>query len=359
MLKHGDMHNKKGFFTRIQLSITDKYLYPGSLRPMYLAGGFVGLLTLFIFGYHFIVENGESISRGALSSSHALYGTDCDSCHEPFRGVNEVRCIECHEKIGSEAGAFTYTAHYLYRSGDFDRRVPVEHERACFFCHGEHRGRLTDLTSIDDIQCLLCHDNYSFRGGHPEFSFAQQVHTDSSNFHFTHTIHINEIRRQEQLSEIERTCFYCHYPDAVGKTFQPLSFDSSCSACHLYMEGIVHRSDPLAAACQLCHIVDNDQIVPVQQTNHVLLRAEFDHSVHFIQVPCLDCHNVIPIREYAAAGSTTDPNRDHADILNLPSIQICRTCHTNTDAPGTCTTCHLFHPDRPEYTYLEQHIDSE
>ena len=105
--------------------------------------------------------------------------------------------------------------------------------------------------------------------------------------------------------------------------------------------------DSLTAACRGCHVVEQATIKRVQKDQRSLHLAEFDHGAHTIHTRCLDCHNAIPIREYAAERQDAPPDLDNADIVNLPTIAACRTCHTDSKAADDCTACHEFLPGRP------------
>ena len=105
--------------------------------------------------------------------------------------------------------------------------------------------------------------------------------------------------------------------------------------------------DSLTAGCRGCHLVEQATIKRVQKDQGLLHRAEFDHGAHTIHMRCLDCHNVIPVREYTAEMQDAPASLDNAEIVNLPDITVCRTCHTESKAADNCTACHAFHPGRP------------
>jgi hypothetical protein len=105
--------------------------------------------------------------------------------------------------------------------------------------------------------------------------------------------------------------------------------------------------DQLTAACQECHVVDRATIQRVQKDQRSLLRAEFDHGAHVIHASCLDCHDRIPVREYVEKQEEAPPELDRADIVNLPTLENCRSCHESGAAGAQCITCHQFHPESP------------
>ncbi|MFQ5568280.1 MAG: hypothetical protein ACE5G0_01310 [Rhodothermales bacterium] len=225
--------SKKGFFSDVRLPVAKRYVYPRSRTVMFLAGGLGAVLIAVVFVFNVTMQRGALISNGPLSSDHAIFGTDCSNCHTPFGAVTDDKCAVCHEKYGDEIGVHTLASHYLYRSGDFTRLVPAPGEPACSGCHMEHGGREVSLTSIPDARCLSCHPFGSFTEHHPEFEFAAEEQADEAHLSFPHAFHVKEVKDQEALADVEKTCLYCHHPEPDGRTFQPLNFDRDCDACHL------------------------------------------------------------------------------------------------------------------------------
>ena len=222
----------KGFFSRMKLPVAKEYVYPSSRNMMFVVGGVGALLVLGLFAFNAVVQQGELVSNGPLSSNHAAFGGDCQTCHTPFSDVSSDKCAVCHEKYGDELGVHTFASHYLYRSGDFTRLVPAAHEPACFGCHTEHVGRDNPITAVADAMCQQCHEVESF-DAHPEFDAVVDSVGEDGGLKFPHTHHVNEVRDREDLADIEQTCLYCHNATEGGTGFQPISFDQHCDTCHL------------------------------------------------------------------------------------------------------------------------------
>ena len=108
----------------------------------------------------------------------------------------------------------------------------------------------------------------------------------------------------------------------------------------------------LTAACQECHIVENATIKRVRAQQSTLIRAEFSHRAHVTHARCLDCHTAIPIREMVDSDQDPAESADHAGIQNLPSIESCQSCHDESAASNSCTSCHVFHPDKSQWSNL-------
>ncbi len=223
----------KGSYGRWQLPVARRYLVPGSRgRRMVLAAALFALILAAVAA-DFRLRRGKALSKGALSSHHALQEQDCASCHVEFDAVSDDRCSSCHEKFGDQLGVYTFAAHYLYRSTDFQRVVASEHELPCSSCHLEHAGREAQITRVPDSRCLDCHEYGAFGDDHPEFAFAREEAAEAGGLHFPHIEHIREVMAQQNLHDVERSCLYCHRPEADGRSFQPIEFDLHCDSCHL------------------------------------------------------------------------------------------------------------------------------
>lgn len=110
--------------------------------------------------------------------------------------------------------------------------------------------------------------------------------------------------------------------------------------------------DALTGKCQDCHVVERATIRRVQTDQRSLVRSEFDHKAHVIHAKCLDCHNTIPMRDWLGQEDDPPENVDRAAIVNIPTIQTCRSCHTSRGPSTSCTSCHLMHPDKSHWSKL-------
>ncbi len=233
----------KGIFGKVRLPISQGYLYPGKhpadKRDRLLAYGLLAAVVLVVlFSLVAWLRGPSLVTRGPLSSAHATLSQDCAACHSGFDAVADQNCASCHEKVGDDLGTFSFASHYLYRSDDFQRLVPHEHEMPCASCHTEHGGRDAQLTQVRDAQCIVCHDagrfaNNAGGGGHPQFDFAVENRPDDTNLSFPHIRHVREVMKEQQLVDVEVSCLYCHNPQPDGRNFQSIDFDRHCDACHL------------------------------------------------------------------------------------------------------------------------------
>jgi hypothetical protein len=93
----------------------------------------------------------------------------------------------------------------------------------------------------------------------------------------------------------------------------------------------------LTAACVKCHELDRLRLSPVAAAQPRLSAARFTHEPHVARVECTSCH-------------TTTERSTLASDVNLPEIATCQSCHGQRTAPGTCVTCHIYHPPRAGLT---------
>lgn len=227
------IRERKGTFSDVRLPVARKYLHPISRHPLLLAGALLIAAVAAFVAFDFFGRDARFLSNGPLSSAHATLEDDCAACHDAFDAVKSEKCSVCHEKYGDRLGVYTWPAHYIYRSNDFQRHADAEHETDCAACHLEHRGRESSITLVADRRCRACHDFASFNDGHPQFDFAAEGLADDATLAFTHVRHVWEVRNKLGLADVERVCLYCHNAESDGKGFEPISFDEHCDTCHL------------------------------------------------------------------------------------------------------------------------------
>ncbi len=221
----------KGSYGDARLPVSQKYLIPIRRGWMLWIGLAAGLAAALLAVLDFSVHDAGFLSNGPLSSSHASLESDCAACHTAFSATPDQNCADCHEAYGDELGAYSFATHYLYRTGDFQRVIPSEHELPCAACHPEHNGRQGAITETPDDRCLTCHDISSFNRAHP--TFAAVAEPDDASLSFAHTHHVREVMKRESWEDLEKACLFCHNPEQDGKTFQAIDFDRHCDACHL------------------------------------------------------------------------------------------------------------------------------
>ncbi|MEM7051187.1 MAG: cytochrome c3 family protein [Acidobacteriota bacterium] len=233
---------RKGTFGEAGLPVARSYVVrPATRRRMLWVGAAGGLLIAALGAVSFLRPDGGLVSKGPLSSHHATLESSCSSCHGGFAPVANDACSACHEKPDDDLGLYTFAAHYVYRSDDFQRVVPSPDEETCIACHGEHGGRDAAIVRATDARCQSCHEFSPFHRRHPEFAFARGSDGETADggarvdraLAFPHIRHVNELLGGDGFETAEATCFACHEPQADGRSFRPLDFDRHCDACHL------------------------------------------------------------------------------------------------------------------------------
>jgi pSer/pThr/pTyr-binding forkhead associated (FHA) protein len=319
--------------------------------------------------------NGESIAR------------NCRACHNPWRGVSDTSCTECHGKL----------PHAANQTG-----AP-----ACADCHSEHRG-VARLAAAADATCVSCHGNIldhvtnpaatrprdvlsivSFGNKHPEFT----PRNDPDTLLFNHALHLKAggIFNGEGRREVLQ-CTGCHKlvetKDKVDPA--PVSFRNNCQRCHKLTfdprfpdvevphggdSGIVYgfvlatyagnrdiagkspeeirrilTSRPPAnpderavlnveqvikTKCSKCHILVRSgrriAAKPPEIPARWFFTSKFTHTQHR-NLSCESCHE-------AARQSTNT-----SDVL-MPSRKNCTGCHggQSVKTSSSCATCHGYH----------------
>ncbi len=340
-------------------------------------------------------EKQTAFMPGGVSSAHAHakdangepIAKNCRACHDPWRGVSDASCTECHGKL----------PHAEQQTG-----AP-----ACADCHSEHRD-IAKLAASADATCSTCHRDLlahvmnpetprakdllsitSFGGQHPDFS----PRSDPDTLRFNHALHLkaggifNGEGRREELQ-----CVQCHkLVETKGKADPvALKFRDACQRCHKLTFDprfpdveVPHGGDPglvygfvlatyagnrdivgkspdeirriltsrppvapdaravlnaeqvIKTKCSKCHIIERAgtriAAKPPEIPTRWLLHAKFTHTQHR-NLACESCH------EKARQSTNT------ADVL-MPSRKDCTGCHGGPSAKSSssCATCHEYH----------------
>jgi len=201
----------------------EAYVFPrgprGSLRLAAIGGAVLAIAigVLYVTGFKRVT------SAGPVASSHAPIEARCEQCHAVGRSVTDVRCERCHDPGGSDR--YTQPAHVLLGSGN-PHKAAAAAPVSCVPCHTDHRGRTTEVKSIDDRDCGRCHQ-FSSLGRHPEFAAVRAKISTGAGLSFGHQRHIAEAAKQ-----LGKKCEACHEPTADLVGFQPMTFDRHCRGCH-------------------------------------------------------------------------------------------------------------------------------
>lgn len=254
---------KKSFYTPLNLTVSQGYIFQASRKRMIIWGSTIGLGFLAYFLFDAFYQKNSFISSGEISSNHANLEKKCSSCHALGKHVTDALCSGCHEKTSVHT-IYDFKAHYLYRSNDA-RRVSqdvvdkyADQEMPCGSCHSEHQGKAANISLVSDNKCLTCHEYGSFNQRHPEFEFARTNAPDDTTLKMTHIRHtvfvLKEMKGMASLDRLFKTlkaetmdfthffedaCLYCHNPEPGGKNFTKINFEKHCAQCHIKADAIV------------------------------------------------------------------------------------------------------------------------
>ena len=351
---------------------------------------FLVIVALVVLAEVTLPGNQTAFMPGAVSSAHAwerdpsgrTIAKDCRACHDPWRGVVDQRCLECHVKKPHAA---------------IQAETPL-----CTSCHPEHRAAAT----LAGAKCVSCHGNLrehvkpgavlrpaiahinAFGDAHPEFTWPP----DTDILAFNHRLHLRPagIFNGQGKREVLQ-CPACHkLVETRGKLDpRPLKFATDCARCHKLTfdlrfpdAEVPHGGDPglvygfvlaidsgnqdiagkspeeirriltarpppsvgegawlnaeqvINKKCTLCHELRRSGgrlvVTPPVIRARWLERAQFTHTAHG-SLECVSCH------ESARSSTLT------RDVL-MPSRKDCVSCHSRPgDKKATCIACHEYH----------------
>lgn len=343
-------------------------------------------------------ERRTAFMPGGVSSAHSRardpatgkpIAENCAACHDPWKGVSDAKCEECH----------TQAPHSILQT-----TTP-----RCVDCHLEHRGA-TQLAVIADQKCVACHGNLPAHrktnvariemlpaawdrvpnfDNHPEFP----PQLDRDTLRFNHKLHLMKsgILNGKGQREV-LTCTMCHrLVDTKGKLDpKPVTFANDCQRCHRLTfdprfptAEVPHGGEPgLAYGFILQTYAGNRDLASKSPDeirrilSHTATTTADEHALfnaeQIIKVKCALCHEmtrvdqrltavtpVLPMHWYTHAQFSHTAHRDldcescHARARNssltsdvlLPGRDACVACHGTQAAVASsrCVTCHEYH----------------
>jgi hypothetical protein len=194
-----------------------------------------------------------TINPGELVEGHQKLKNECLSCHKPFGGIANEKCISCHslKDIG--------------KNNLGKENKPLFHQQlsnqACNSCHSEHLGLIPEhaisgfnheLLSTSIINnCISCHNK-------PSDHLHTQVSTNCNSCHQTKSWKCSISFNHEVLLN-KSNCTSCH--QKPNDNFHSLAYDN-CSQCHNTSKWVPSTFDHSAyftldqnhtTTCNTCH----------------------------------------------------------------------------------------------------------
>ena len=299
------------------------------------------------------------------------FDAHCDACHlssstaTPFvtlasrnsPGVQDLQTFQSQQRAGSRWAYYTNPNEFQTR-GPAIRKRPVYHEDPWVLAN---LRRIRNVLYPSNNLADLLQTSADIPPQHTEKLYEEAIQTlrtyaEDLRNQPDRAVQTELAKAEELLQKIERQL---NDPLASRDETQ---FIVSASALNPALssgdvEAYQQIADQLTEPCQSCHLVEKATIKRVQTDQQTLIRSDFNHSAHVIQARCLDCHNTIPIKQFAVADSLAPPAVDRSSIHNLPPIASCQSCHAEDKASNACITCHAFHPDKSKDAHLLLYVD--
>lgn len=257
---------------------------------------------------------------GPLLAAHRQLSGDCTTCHRPWYGPLNDKCVRCHGNLRDEnrhSGLDVSETDIGLIAGRM-LVVSATGTLECLSCHGEHQGAAVEVKAAASLACTWCHK-------HPTIGTVAEhlVPIMQRQFSIRHLF-----RRQFNHYEHE-LLIESHYPRLAG--------GFACVSCHTtpaVKPGEHERMSLKWSGCagMGCHIAPQDSfmqipalagrpaiitysaVVPVRHIN-----AVFVHSAGHLESRCAECH--------LSVTASTSP-----DDANSLAIKQCFTCHAHQAA---------------------------
>jgi len=291
---------------------------------------FLGLIVVIYYFPH------ATIGPNELAAAHQNLNNTCFSCHVPFGGVSNDKCIECHKL--SEIGKDTLISMDSILLNDVLFHEGLANQ-SCLTCHSEHKGIQPTiaigkfehtLVSKENINnCLNCHEASNT-------SIHDQLSTDCNSCHNTTDWEsITTFNHAMILGDTKNDCISCHQSpkDAVHEMS-----GTNCIECHTttkWKPATFNHDKILAdsnSTCISCHQTPKDSFHDGAGTN------------------CAECHSTtkwVPSTFNHASYFVLDRNHNSS----------CITCHINNNFETyTCYSCHEHSEAKIRNEHLEEGI---
>jgi len=188
----------------------------------------------------------------------------------------------------------------------------------CMSCHGEHQGRVVDISATATFACTWCHKHPSITAVDEHNDPLKRPEPPANNFvqSFNHKLHKALIESHQPEQPGGFACLSCHIVKPVTPTqSDAMSFRwSSCAGagCHLA---------PQDRYLQLPVALGTNPATLPYTARVFHINAEFVHSTGHLTSACITCHASIP--------ASIKPD-DDASL----TVARCFTCHAHQPAPA-------------------------
>ena len=197
-------------------------------------------------------------SSGPLIEAHRTAGIapDCQVCHTtPFVMVEDAACLSCHRDITEHVDLAVHPKELFagercascHREHNEPARISRQDKGLCVDCHEAPEewqgnsenspGAVTGFTASMHPEFRLSLLQPQGRGGalrweEKRVTFGASDLKETSNLKFTHTVHLDPEKVQQQTTGEALVCDSCHSLKDDGEHFVPITMDEHCRSCH-------------------------------------------------------------------------------------------------------------------------------
>lgn len=159
-------------------------------------------LTAF-FSKNFTSQNAQLFLPDNTTSGHYQFEERCDLCHDPYMGVKEDSCIDCHqEELDSINDSHPKKKFADPRNA---ARLQKINAASCITCHQEHQPETTHSMglSVPGDFCFHCHQDIAEnRPNHEDFEFDSCATAGCHNFHDNTALYESFLVKNATLPDI-------------------------------------------------------------------------------------------------------------------------------------------------------------
>jgi len=259
----------------------------------------LGITVIYIFAMFGFPD--AMISPGLLVQGHQDLRHKCAACHDPFRGIPNEKCTECHKtaEIGKVHDTIVSERKALFHTSLGNQK--------CTTCHSDHNGLKPEkpyggfnhelLTTTVRTRCNSCHSK-------PTDKLHAHLSVECSNCHNTDAWKLSGPFDHAMIQGTDR---------------------NKCTTCHLAPEDDLHKS--FKDNCSKCH--STGKWVPSTFDHTAYFRLDADHNAK-----CTVCHSNGVYNAYTCYGCH---EHSQGNILaehneeGINDISKCVSCHKSAD----------------------------
>lgn len=272
------------------------------MKKLYALLAIVVLVFLMVYYPHAMISPGE------LLKDHQKLNSECLSCHIPFGGISNEKCISCHKlsNIGS------------YKKGE--QVKPIFHQQLsnqkCNSCHTDHQGIFPEKTVNSfkhELLSLAIINNCNSCHSKPDNILHKQVTSNCNSCHQT-TGWKSSILFNHDLLLNKNNCVTCHQKPSDN---YHNSIKDNCSNCHSTSKWIPSTFNHSAffvldqnhsTTCITCHTDNNFSSFTCygchQHTKSNIVAEHNEEGIYNID-NCASCHKSGNEHDLKGNSSTT------------------------------------------------------